>query len=242
MRSASLHLIALWMILAMPAPAPADTYLIQSGEDSAPYAFLPDLARGFRNSAYAFTNTLGGSDHSFEYYIRYDLPPELTQPGTVVQYAYAWLYYGFDYTLFGDTTAEVGEVQCHETLAPWSQATLTWNNRPPIGPVIDGWEDITALGLYFCDITALVQQWVDGAPNHGIAVTSDELRVIGFWTFEDGTVSPNFKPSLLVETLPEPTMTAGLLCGGAAVLALRRVRARRESKSARKSQMKTRSS
>jgi hypothetical protein len=70
--------------------------------------------------------------------------------------AYAWVYYGYDYTLFGDTTDEDGEILCRAVLAPWSQATLTWNNRPGVGEAIDGWEDVTEKGLYWCDVTELV--------------------------------------------------------------------------------------
>ena len=214
--------------LAFPLASGAETFLIQAGEDSSPYAFLPDLERGARNSAYAFTNDLDGQDHSFEYYIRFALPAELTAPGTVVDEAYAWVYYGFDYTLFGDTTDEVGEILCHEVLTSWSELTLTWNNRPPIGPVFDGWENVTERGMYWCDVRDLVQQWIDGAPNRGIALTSRERRVLGFHTFDDGSVGPNFRPSLYVETLPEPATTAGWTIGAAALALLQRRRARRE--------------
>jgi hypothetical protein len=220
------RLVAAAALLLCASASGAETFLIQSGEDSSPYAFTPGLARGFRNSAYAFTNSLDGQDHSFEYYIRFNLPPELLEPGVTVDYAYAWLYYGYDYTLFEDTTDEVGQILCHQALAPWSQSSLTWNNRPPIGPVIDGWDDLTERGLYWCDITELVQGWVSGQiPNYGIAITSGELRVIGFYTWDDGSVGPNFKPSLLVETLPEPR--AGLWAGAALLFALAHRRARR---------------
>ena len=51
---------------------------------------------------------------------------------------------------------------------------------------------------------------------------------MGFCTFDDDTVGPNFKPSLYVEMLPELMATAGFFsCVGALVL-LRRLRARRE--------------
>jgi hypothetical protein len=219
------HLIAAALLLCA-STARAETFLIQSGEDSSPYAFTADTARGTRNTAYAFTNSLNGEDHSFQYFIRFNLPPELFEPGVTIDYAYAWVYYGYDYTIFEDTTDEFGQVLCHQVLAPWSQLTLTWNNRPPIGPVIDGWDDITKMGLYWCDITELVQGWISGqVPNYGIAITSSEKRVIGFYTWDTGGMSPNFKPSLLVETLPEPR--AGLWAGAALLFALARRRMRR---------------
>lgn len=189
------------VVLVPAAAARAELFLFQSGQDCSPYAFLPDLNRGFYNSAYAFTNDLNGVDHSFEYFLRFDLPPDVLGPGEVVQEAYAWVYYGFDYTLFGDTTADVGEIRCHQVLEPWSESAITWNNRPAIGAAFDQWEDIDNVGQYWCDVTSLAQAWLSGhAPNDGMAITSRALRVIGFWTFDDGTVSPNFKPSLVVRT------------------------------------------
>jgi hypothetical protein len=217
------RLLAAAALLWCASASRAETFLIQSGEDSSPYAFTPSLARGFRNTAYAFTNSLDSDDHSFEYYIRFDLPQELFEPGTAVDYAYAWIYYGYDYTLFEDTTDEVGQILCHEVLAPWSQSSLTWSTRPAIGPVIDGWDDVTAKGMYWCDVTELVQGWISGQiANRGVAITSGQPRVIGFHTWDDGTVGPNFKPSLLVETLPEPS--AGLWAGAALLFALARRR------------------
>ncbi len=189
------------VLLGPAAVARGELFLIQSGQDCAPYAFAPGLKRGDYNSAYAFTNSLGGQDHSFEYYLRFDVPTDLLLPGEVVQEAYAWVYYGFDYTIFGDTTDEVGEIRCHRVLEPWVESELTWNTRPALGPVFDEWTGIDRVGQYWCDVTDLVQAWATGfAPNHGIGITSRQLRVIGFWTFDDGTVGPNFKPSLVVRT------------------------------------------
>ena len=222
-RRALLHLLSSIAALLLAPATLAETFLVQEGADSSPYAFLPDLPRGFNNTAYAFTNDLDGTDHSFEYYIRFDLPPELLEPGTVVEEAYAWIYYGFDFVVFGDTTDEIGEIACREVLETWSESTLTWNNAPAVGPIFDSWASVTETGMYWCDVTELVQSWVDGStPNHGIAITSDELRVIGFWTFDDGSVSPNFKPSLVVETVPEPGVVLGLVAGCALLAVLQR--------------------
>jgi hypothetical protein len=213
-------------------PARADTFLIQSGQDSSPYAFLPGLPRGFYNTAYAFTLLDAGQDHSFEYYLRFDLPPELLEPGVEIEYAYAFVYYGFDYNLFGDFSDEIGEILCHEVLEPWSQTSLTWNNRPAIGTWFDAREEILNRGSYWCDVTEVLRGWIaHPGTNHGIALTSGLPRVIGFYTFDDGVVSPNLKPSLLVETvpLPEPGVASGLGAGGLLLLALARRRARRSA-------------
>jgi hypothetical protein len=220
-------LIALGIAFAAAA-APADTYLVQSGQDSSPYAFLPGLSRGFHSSAYAFTMDDDGTDHSFEYYVRWNLPPQLLEPGVQVEQALAWVYYGFDYVLFGDFSNEVGELLCHEVLASWSESSLTWNNRPPIDNYFDANFDILNRGLYWCDVTDLVKQWIaDPSTNHGIALTSSRQRVMGFYTFDDGTVSPNFKPSLMVKTVPEPAAAASLAAGCLLLVKLERRRARR---------------
>ena len=212
------------------AAAPAETLLIQSGQDSSPYAFLPGLPRGFHSSAYAFTMDDDGSDHSFEYYIQWNLPPALFEEGVEVEQALAWVYYGFDYVLFGDFSNEVGELLCHEVLGSWSESSLTWNTRPPIDNYFDATFDVLNRGLYWCDVTDLVKQWIaDPSTNHGIALTSSLQRVMGFYTFDDGTVSPNFKPSLMVEvnTVPEPAAAAGLAAGCLLLVKLDRRRARR---------------
>lgn len=217
-------------IALLAAPAPAETLLIQSGQDSSPYAFLPGLSRGFHSSAYAFTMDGDGTNHSFEYYIQWNLPPVLFEPGVEVEQALAWVYYGFDYVLFGDFSNEIGELRCHDVLGSWSESSLTWNNRPPIDNPFDLVPNIVNRGLYWCDVTDLLKQWIaDPSTNHGIALTSTRQRVMGFYTFDDGTVSSNFKPSLMVEvnSVPEPAAAASLVAGCLLLVKLDRRRARR---------------
>jgi len=210
------------------APSSAETFLIQSGEDSSPYAFTPNSRRGFLNTAYVFTAFDQGADHSFEFYMQFDLPDELFLPGVEIEHAYAWVYHGYSYTLFGDFSDEIGELLCHEVLEPWSESTLTWNNKPAIGTWFDRRTEILNLGLYWCDVTEVLEGWIaNPETNHGIALTSDLNRVMGFYTFQDGTVSPNFRPSLMVETVPEPAAASGLLASGALLALLDRRRARR---------------
>jgi hypothetical protein len=217
------------LVVLAAAPSRAETFLIQTGQDSAPYAFLPALRRGFHTSGWAFTLSDAEGDHSFEYYIKWNLPPELSEPGVEIAYAYAWVYHGFSDEVFGPEYAStIGEMLCHEVLGPWSESTLTWNNRPPIDNWFDRRTGIVDYGLLWCDVTELVEGWIaNPGTNQGIALTSALTRTMGFHSFQDGLVSPNFRPSLMVETVPEPAAAAGL-CAGAALLAfLDRRRARR---------------
>lgn len=209
-------------------PSRAETFLIQSGQDSSPYAFTPNTRRGFLNTAYVFTAFDQGADHSFEYYIKFNLPQELLQPGVEIESAYAWVYHGYSYTLFGDFSDAIGELLCHEVLEPWSESTLTWSNKPDIGAWFDRRTEILNEGLYWCDVTELVEGWIaDPSTNHGIALTNGLQRVMGFYSFQDGSVPPNLKPSLVVETVPEPAAAASLFAGGALLARLDRRRARR---------------
>jgi len=194
--------------LAGGSPAGAELILVQQGEDSAPYSFRPSLNRGNRDTAYAFTGADDvGQDHNFRFFIRFDLSGGLVPAGEEVLEAYAWTYYSFDFTAFGEATLVPGEIHCHEVLQSWSEDSLTWNNQPAFGPPVDVQPDIMGLGLIWCDVTELVRGWVTGErPNHGLVMTNPTERLIGMSSFEAGEgndpVDPNFLPSLVIETGP----------------------------------------
>ena len=231
MRDAILRLVLTSLLGVAAASASAKTYLLQAGQDSSPYSFTPNTRRGTLNTAYAFTAFDQGAEHSFEYFIQWNLPAELFEPGVEVVQALAWVYHGYSYTLFGDFSDVIGELSCHEVLAPWTEAGtggLTWNNRPSMGPVVDQRTEILDEGMIWFELTDVVQGWIDNpGSNHGIALTNSLNRVMGFYSFQDGTVSPNLRPSLMIETVPEPAAAASLFAGGALLAFLDRRRARR---------------
>lgn len=192
------------------APARAESVLIQpgpAGADVAPYAFIPSLPRGQHDTAYAFSATIDGAPHDFQYYLKFDLPAGLRGE---VEYAYVWFYHGFGFEGFGAGSggSGPGQIRCHQVQAPWQEDAVTWNSRPPIGPPLYVHAGITGFGTVFCKLTDLVQGWVDGSvPNHGIAVTSPAQRVIGMFSFEaslpanqipSGLTMSDLRPSLLI--------------------------------------------
>jgi len=198
---------AVAVLLLAPAAATAEIFVIQEGEDSSPYRFLPSLVRGNRDTSFAFTGVdQNGQPHDFRSFIRFDLGPEILGPDEQVIEAVAWVFYGFDFTAFGDATALPGEVHCHEVLDPWNEGSLTWNNQPAFGPALDVHPDINGLGLVWCDVTELVQDWLTGAaPNYGVVLTNPTERLIGMYSleateFEGVEVHPNQRPSLVIET------------------------------------------
>lgn len=207
--------LLLALALAAATSARAESVLIQpgpEGEDSAPYAFIPSLPRGNHTTAYAFSSTVDGAKHDFQYFLKFDVS---AYSGTV-QYAYAYFYYGFGFDGFGNENPNPGpgEIHCHDVLAPWTENTLTWNTRPPVGPDLYVFPNITGFGHFFCKITALAQGWVNGAANNGLALTSPSRRLVGMFTFESvpdirgvqGNLTPaDLKPSLLIRFVENGT-------------------------------------
>lgn len=208
-------LLLLSLVSSMVVPARADTVLIQSGIDTAPYSFLPNLVRGNNAAIYAFQSVAeDGTHHDFETYVRFDVSSEDIPPGHGITSASLITTYAFDFTGFGENSTEPGIVECREVLGPWSDTTLTWNNRPNASLPFDTITQIESFGALICDATAIVQGWLHGVvPNHGFALTSSTARVIGMHSFE-AEVSPSLQPTLLIQTeVPEPGLALGLASG-----------------------------
>ena len=189
-------------VLLLASAAHGEDVLVQSGEDVAPYSFIPTLARGARETNWAFTgeDAEAGSAHVFQLFVRFDLPA--APAGQRVEYAYAFFYFSFDSSGFGDGEegAVPATIRCHAVDEPWSEREVTWQNQPAFGPPFDVWPDIQGFQLFFCDATALVQEWLDGArPNHGIALTNPTARNVGMYSFEATLApTPDYQPSLLI--------------------------------------------
>jgi len=223
---------ALLGIGLLAAPAAGEEVLIlgeESGADTAPYKFLPSLARGDRETLWAITDP--GNVHSFETYVRFDLPPALLSGELLVEEAVFSIFFSIDSVSFGDGTDEPGVLECRPVLEAWDEMAMTWNNRPAFGPAVDAITGITEVGPLSCDVTELVRDWASGAaPNHGIALTNPTGALLGFFSFESDE-DPDLEPQLLVVAVPEPGARAGALAAGAALgsLALWRRRHPREN-------------
>jgi hypothetical protein len=170
------------------------------GEDSAPYSFLPSVPRGQHGTLYAFVAEEDGVDHDFESFIEFPLPA-LASCGDVVE-ARLEVNYAIEGSGFGDGEDVPGELHCHEVLESWSEAALTWSNRPDVAPAFDSITNVTALGPLACDATELVQAWLSGAKdNHGFALTNPTERLIGFYSFEAADAAAvGKKAKLVIET------------------------------------------
>jgi hypothetical protein len=202
-------ILPLCTALALASPARAEIVLLQPGPegiDSSPYSFLPSQPRGNRETHYAFEGAQDefGFDHSFQTFLRFELPPDLLGPDEAVGHAVLWVYFSFADSSFGQGGTGPGELWCHEVLEPWSESTLTWNNRPDFGPAFDGQVGITSFGLLWCDVTHFVAAWASGQrPNYGVALTNPTDRVLGFYSTDaPAEVNPNYRPALAIEVVP----------------------------------------
>lgn len=217
------------VLSALPRVArAADPIVVSSSEDTAAYRFLPDLARGDDAALYAFTINFLGQPHDFRTFLHFSPMPSLT--GACVESAEVYVYYGFEFSGFGPGGTAPGTLTCSPVLAPWSAATMTWNNQPPIGAASGVITGITAFGFLACDVTTTVQAWANGAPDYGIALSSPTDRVMGFYSAYETQVNPVFRPALAITlsddplACPEPGAIGAVVV---AMLALARLRAGR---------------
>lgn len=225
---ASLRVLSFAFLLGCAASAArADTLVLRPGPegiDTAPYQFTPALSRGDRETLYAFTDP--EAVHSFETFVRFELPEDLVGPDEEIAEARLVLHYGFDFDVYGDTSQFTGSMECREVLESWSE-DITWTQRPAYGAPVDVVEGISEFGPVACDVTELVVDWVAGArPNFGIAVTNPTFRVLGFFS-SDVQPSPELpesvRPALEIDVVPapEPAAGAGALAALAALVAAR---------------------
>jgi len=196
-----------WLLLADVAAA--QTCVVQTngdcmleptaaeGQDVSPYCFLPALARGQYETNYAFTAfDTGGVCHHFQTYLRFELPPDLLDPGETVTTARLLLYYAFTFAFEGPAPTVPHApitVNIHQVLAPWTggpspynEDAVTWSNRPPHAAAVAGTRnDITNFGVQQFFVTDLVRSWAHGTkPNHGFVVVSPNDIPFGMHSWE----------------------------------------------------------
>lgn len=198
---------ALFLAFLLSAPiGGAETILIEpgpEGQDTAVYHFQPFLTRGDRTTLYAFTISLDDQAHDFRTFVKFDLPEGLE--GACVEEAKVLLVYAFDSSGFGTGENVPGTLTCEPVLASWDEMTMTWANQPPIGAPLDVVTDITSFQSLAFEVGPLVQSWIDGAPNHGVAIRSPTTRAVGFYSFEAGPpVDPALRPALAITLAEDP--------------------------------------
>jgi hypothetical protein len=214
----SVALASACVLFGLPSPSRADIVVIPASEDTAPYSFIPSLARYNNPTLYAFQGfDENSTPHDFETYLRFDVTQANLPAGHVLTQATLLVTYAFGSSDYGVPSTDPGELDCREVLEPWSQTTLTWANRPDVDLPFDTITEIDSFGALLCDATDAVHGWITAQyPNHGIALTNTTERVIGMHSLES-SADPSLKPQLILRTeVPEPGIAAALGCGGAA--------------------------
>lgn len=224
------RLAGLAALLALPIAARATEPILlepgPAGRDTAVYRFLPDSPRDPDSpSLYAFSSVSASGAHDFRSFVHFEMPADLG--GVCVEKAELFVFYGFAFSGFGEGDDAPGTLLCEPVLADWSEAGMTWNTQPPRGAAVDVIEGIESFGYLACDLTGLVQAWLDGAPNFGVALSSPTGRVMGFYSFE-AQVDPVLRPALAITpaddsfACPEPAAAGGIALTALARLATRR--------------------
>ena len=193
---------ALCATMAFAFSAGAAQYNLNVDEDTAPYSFVPTLARYNNETLYAFQSSSEmGFEHNFETYLRFPNLDGVIPAGEVITSAKLLFYYAFNFEGFGTTSTDPGDIYCHAVTQGWDQTTLTWANRPTIDPTaLDSSLGITAFGLLQCDVTSAVLDWESGTlVDNGFALVSPTQRVLGMWSSE-ANVSAVLKPVLVINT------------------------------------------
>jgi len=221
---------AIAVVAALATDSRAAELVLPASEDTAPYSFVPSLARYNADTLYAFVaEDENEIEHSFETYLRFPGLAGMIPEGEEVLSADLLVYYAFDFEGFGETSDLPATLHCHRITGSWNQTTLTWNTRPSLdGPPLDTASGIEDFGIQSFDVTAAAAGWASGSlPDHGLALVSPTPRVLGMHSSE-ASVPSFFKATLVVETgvvTPVPAVSPPTLaflavclaaCGGIA--------------------------
>jgi hypothetical protein len=96
------------------------------------------------------------------------------------------------------------DVELKRIDASWQEGTVNWNTQPDYTGANNVTGVGTTLGYYGWDVTSLVQTWVNGATNHGLALMSKNETTLGWRGFAstESAVSPPSPPRLVVTYRP----------------------------------------
>ena len=128
--------------------------------------------------------------------------PEITFPsGSILTSAVMTL------TAVSGTAGEYGTAQISES---WDESTVTWNNRPIRGAVYGHvpWPGPGMKAAF--DVSQIVSEWMNGAPQHGISVemTDGSVSDYGNWVSrEHGSYDEAELRVCYYEPTPTPTHT-----------------------------------
>lgn len=167
-------IVACLAALALPARAQAP---LQIYPDQAVGVLSEDPGSGDRwsTSILPFGNYVGpdsGEDIFSRTYLHF--PLDTVPTGATVRSAILYVYVDdFHWAESGGTVMEVYPVE-----QDWTPGGVNWDdmtNWPALGSGVVGTEVTPNEGWYMWDVTALVQGWLGGTPNQGLAIAAADL-------------------------------------------------------------------
>ncbi len=189
---------------------------LQIAPDQGVGVLSEDPASGERwsTSVFPFGNYVGsvsGDDVFCRTYLRF--PLDGISAGSTVGSATLYVYVDDYWPGPGSAPMSVYPVS-----AAWTPDGVDWYDVgawPALGEGVATTEVSSTGGWFAWDVTTLVQGWVDGTPNHGLAVAAADLgSVVSGWatarrlTAADPATSPYLEVSFTALTpTPEPTVT-----------------------------------
>jgi hypothetical protein len=107
------------------------------------------------------------------------------------------------YLVESSTTPHVLSIEVKRVNSPWTELGVTWTTQPGTASIgkVNGVG--TGLGDYSWDVTSLVQSWLAGMANNGLALWSETENTYGWRGFasrESG--SPSSPPRLVITYRP----------------------------------------
>lgn len=87
-------------------------------------------------------------------------------------------------------------VAVHQVDEGWTETGVTWNTKPAFSPDILGTFETDVYGWGSTDITALVQDWVDGVPNYGVLLKLEQISTTYSWYPSSESSSIQLRPKL----------------------------------------------
>ncbi len=139
---------------AQVTPAEADTFVLTTA---------PQAAQGRAERL-----QVGGGGRTL---LRFTLPaaPEASRLER------AWL------TLFVHETRQPGSFEVYPVASRWEEASVNQTSFPPLGRLLASRVAVSREMQYVqVDVTAAVEDWLRGTPNHGFAVVASDSRTL-FW-------------------------------------------------------------
>lgn len=144
----------------MKLPATADTF-------SNKWSTGRDANYGAAIDMQALSNQTYSGDYDRDLWMKFDVGTLLSAGVQQVRQAILRIYY-----YKGDIPDRLQQMEIYPILTDWDEMTLTYNNKPAHGSLVDVMESPTVSGNGYgwreADVTSLVNSWLLGQSNFGV--------------------------------------------------------------------------